>query len=355
MKKTPLITLTAALMLAASPAALAQQADQPGQQNQQPVQTEQMREIEVGDLLDREVVDQHGEQVGTISAVVRRGDGEEFFEIQRTDSDRIDLLPLGPVIILDEKIVVQVEDDEIEGAQEQTEEREKRFETVQEEEDVRVGEQLLDQGQQDQSAVAQQGRQLGQPQDWQRQQNQDRFGEQDRQLQQPQGPLEEALRQAGFLQIEHIGRNVVGARAPDGSAIFIHMHPRDMATGNRGEEQYREPWRDRDQRFGQQQDWQRPQGRQWQQGLSQQDQAPWRQRQYFGQQDRQDWRDWERFGQQRDQQRWRDRDSFDQQQDRQRWQDWDRFGEQRDQQRWRDQQRSNGKPWDDRQPWTGRQ
>jgi hypothetical protein len=313
MTKKSLLTLTTALMLGVAPAAVAQQTGQTqqgqtqtqAQQGQTQAQQGQLRQMSVSDLLDRQVVDQQDQQIGTVSGVVRR-DGQDFVEIERRDSDRIDLLPLDRVTVRDNQVVAQVQDGRITGAQEATEERRADFDEVEDDQRVQVrqqqawqqdqqrqqfgqqqqdwqrsqqpqqfgqqqqdwqrGQQPQQFGQQQQDwQRGQQPQQFGQQQqDWQRQDQQQQFGQrgwqqdeqrftrqgwqQDQQRQQfGQQQLENALRQAGFSQIQRVDQNVLQARGPDGRSIFVHIHDDAMATGGLGQQQ----WRQGQQGFGQ--------------------------------------------------------------------------------------------------------
>jgi ribosomal 30S subunit maturation factor RimM len=137
-----------------------QQAQQPGQMQpgQQPgqMQAGQLHEMPVGELMEREVVSEQGEPIGTVAGVVDREGQEQFIVIEMLQDQSQILLPVQQVELRGEQLVAHgAVDGRIEGSQPFGEEQQAQFQQVDEQQPVRMGQQQEAMAEQQQPAGAQ--------------------------------------------------------------------------------------------------------------------------------------------------------------------------------------------------------
>jgi len=127
--------------------ALAQTATQPAQtQQQQPMQaqTGQMQEMQVeqmavSDLMNREVVSEQGEPVGTVAGIVQQEGAEALLVIEMQQDQTQVLLPMDRVSMRDQQIVAEgMQDGQLTGAQQFGQEQQAQFQPVDETQQVPV-------------------------------------------------------------------------------------------------------------------------------------------------------------------------------------------------------------------------
>jgi ribosomal 30S subunit maturation factor RimM len=132
------------------------QAQQPGQPGQQ--QAGQISEMPVGELMNREVVSEQGEPIGTVAGVVDREGQEQFVVIEMMQDQSQILLPVDRVEMRGEQVVaLGAADGQIQGSQPFGEEQQAQFQQVDEQQPVQMRQAQAQQqpGQQQQAAQQQ--------------------------------------------------------------------------------------------------------------------------------------------------------------------------------------------------------
>jgi ribosomal 30S subunit maturation factor RimM len=112
-----------------------QQAQQPGQ-----MQAGQLHEMPVGELMNREVVSEEGEPIGTVASVVSNEGQEQFIVVEMMQDQSQILLPVERVEMRGDQIVAHgARGGQIAGSQPFGEEQRAQFQQVDEQQPVRMG------------------------------------------------------------------------------------------------------------------------------------------------------------------------------------------------------------------------
>jgi len=137
---TALVPITANAQTATQPA----QTQQPAQQQQMTQQPGQMQETQiqqmaVSDLMNREVVSEQGEPVGTVAGIVQQEGAEPLLVIEMHQDRTQVLLPMDRVSMRDQQIVAEgMQDGQLTGAQQFGQEQQAQYQPVDEQQQVQV-------------------------------------------------------------------------------------------------------------------------------------------------------------------------------------------------------------------------
>jgi ribosomal 30S subunit maturation factor RimM len=137
---TALVPITANAQTATQPA----QTQQPMQQQQMTQQPGQMQETQiqqmaVSDLMNREVVSEQGEPVGTVAGIVQQEGAEPLLVIEMQQDQTQVLLPMDRVSMRDQQIVAEgMQDGQLTGAQQFGQEQQAQMQPVDEQQQVPV-------------------------------------------------------------------------------------------------------------------------------------------------------------------------------------------------------------------------
>jgi ribosomal 30S subunit maturation factor RimM len=142
--------------------ALAQTTTQPAQTQQQPMQaqTGQMQEVQVeqmavSDLMNREVVAEDGQPVGTVAGIVQQEGAEPLLVIEMQQDQTQVLLPMDRVSMRDQQIVAEgMQDGQLTGSQQFGTEQQAQYQPVDETQQVPVRTQQAQMGTQQQTTTA---------------------------------------------------------------------------------------------------------------------------------------------------------------------------------------------------------
>jgi len=147
---TALVPLNANAQTATQPA----QQQQPMQQQQMTQQPGQMQETQiqqmaVSDLMNREVVSEQGQPVGTVAGIVQQEGAEPLLVIEMLQDQTQVLLPMDRVSMRDQQIVAEgMQDGQLTGSQQFGQEQQAQFQPVDEQQQVPVRTQQAQMGQQ---------------------------------------------------------------------------------------------------------------------------------------------------------------------------------------------------------------
>jgi ribosomal 30S subunit maturation factor RimM len=137
---TALVPLTANAQTATQPAQT-QQPMQQQQMTQQPVQMQEMQiqQMAVSDLMNREVVTEQGQPVGTVAGIVQQEGAEPLLVIEMQQDRTQVLLPMDRVSMRDQQIVAEgMQDGQLMGAQQFDQQQQAQYQPVDETQQVPV-------------------------------------------------------------------------------------------------------------------------------------------------------------------------------------------------------------------------
>jgi ribosomal 30S subunit maturation factor RimM len=132
---TALVPVTAlAQTQPAQPMQQQQMTQQPGQ-----MQDAQIEQMAVSDLMNREVVSEQGQPVGTVAGIVQQEGAEPLLVIEMLQDQTQVLLPMDRVSMRDQQIVAEgMQDGQLTGAQQFGQEQQAQFQPVDEQQQVPV-------------------------------------------------------------------------------------------------------------------------------------------------------------------------------------------------------------------------
>ena len=132
---TALVPFTALAQTTTQPAQTQQQmTQQPGQ-----MQETQIEQMAVSDLMDREVVSEQGEAVGTVAGIVQQEGAEPLLVIEMQQDQTQVLLPMDRVSMRDDQIVAEgMEGGQLTDAQQFGQEQQAQYQPVDEQQQVPV-------------------------------------------------------------------------------------------------------------------------------------------------------------------------------------------------------------------------